>query len=75
MSPASKPLDLDARSLYRRSFVLFLLAFDTSLSGPDAVFATARPSGMLGWLNSPLGRDEVAVVAASAGRSAGVFDE
>jgi hypothetical protein len=47
----------------------------TSLSGPDAVFATVEPSAVLGWLNLPIGRDGVAVAATSAGRSAGVFDE
>ena len=47
----------------------------TALSGPDAVFATALPSAVLGWLNLPIGSDGVAETAASAGRSAGVFDE
>ncbi len=47
----------------------------TSLSGPDAVFATVEPSVVLGWLNPPVGRDGVAVAATGAGRSAGVCDE
>jgi hypothetical protein len=39
-----------------------------SLSGPDAVFATALPSAVLGWFYPPIGRDEVAVAATTAGR-------
>jgi hypothetical protein len=60
MQPASKPVDLDARWLYRQSFLLFFLV---------------EPSAVLGWFYPPDGRDEMAVAAASTGRSAGVFDE
>ena len=47
----------------------------TSLSGPEAVFATVEPSAVLGWFYPPVGRDGAAVAATDTGRSTGVFDE
>jgi hypothetical protein len=47
----------------------------SSRAGPDAVFAMAEPSVVLGWLEPHVRRDGVAAVATNVGQSVGVFDE
>jgi hypothetical protein len=44
-------------------------------SGPDAIFALAEPDAVLAWLKLPVRRNGAALLATSAGNSAGVVDE